>query len=208
MLEVPSVNRLGFAFGSAGEKKGVVDSAPGEATRRDVLYGGEVFLRRERNQSQATADFFDEQQGLLGRDHRLDGQDSHDGVDFCERVYAARRILLVSGGQAFHAGQMVNMTTPEGCNQNGCIEKLLHLRAYSITWRRRFCRSRSRRSGRERSVASPWYTQTPSSFLSMTFWRTGRRVMHSPSVSRWRRGLGRTTRPALSRVSLAVTMAL
>src|SRR6266571_7982416 len=58
----------------------------------------------------------------------------------------------------------------------------------------------------------------PSSFLSMTFWRTGRRVMLSPSDSRWRvspgasckrsrRGLGRTTRPALSRVSLVVIMA-
>lgn len=28
MLEVPGVNRLGFAFGSTGEKKGVVDAAP------------------------------------------------------------------------------------------------------------------------------------------------------------------------------------
>src|SRR6266851_1741215 len=53
----------------------------------------------------------------------------------------------------------------------------------------------------------------------MTFWRTGRRVMRSPSDSRWRvspgasckrsrRGLGRTTRPALSRVSLVAIMAL
>src|SRR6267378_4060690 len=53
----------------------------------------------------------------------------------------------------------------------------------------------------------------------MTFWRTGSKVMRSPSDSRWRvspgasckrsrRGLGRTTRPALSRVSLVAMMAV
>ena len=45
MLEVPGINRLGFGFGRAGEKKGVIDAAPGETTRGDVLNGGEVFLR-------------------------------------------------------------------------------------------------------------------------------------------------------------------
>ena len=54
---------------------------------------------------------------------REDGQDGHDGVDFCERGNAARRILLASGSQAFHASQMVNMTTPEGCNQKPTCRK-------------------------------------------------------------------------------------
>ncbi len=86
----------------------------------------EVFLPGERNESQPIADFFDEEQGLFGRNHGLDRQGGHDSVNFGKRMNAAGRMSLFRCSEALEAGHMVNMTAPEGGDQNGSVEELFH----------------------------------------------------------------------------------
>ena len=86
----------------------------------------EVFLRRERNESQLMADFLDEEQGLLGRNQGLDRQGRHNGENFSQRVKAASGMPLFRSSEALEAGHVVNVLAAEGGDKNGSIEELFH----------------------------------------------------------------------------------
>ncbi len=128
MLEIPGINDLSLGFCGAGQKQSIVDAAAGETPGSGVLDGSDVFVRRERNQSQAIANFFDEKQSLLRWNHRFDGQGGHDRINLGKRVSPAEGMISFCGCEALDAGRMMNMTTPKGSDQNGSIEELLHSR--------------------------------------------------------------------------------
>jgi len=86
----------------------------------------EVFLGGERNESQAIADFLDEEQGLFRRNHWLERQGGHNGENFGKRMNATGGMSPFRCGEALEAGLVVNMTASEGGDQNGSIEELFH----------------------------------------------------------------------------------
>src|SRR3990172_1349701 len=214
ILGVPCVDSLGLGLERAVAEDRVVNRAAGETTRGGRFRHLKILLRVESDQRQPLPDVAEEEQRFVAADAALARHAGQGGVDLGEAVRAAAGVFFPEAQEEIDAGRMMLMIRVKRGDEHGGIEKRLHWLSPA------FRRWRCARMVRSVSSVSPAVsglpvrnTQTPRSFCRGVAPRLGRKVTSSPLTVRSRvspgercissrRALGRTTRPARSRVTL------